>query len=167
MGEHGTPAASSKLVNASRVRLANSARQQRIEVRMIADPRRVCRETLVPNHSGVAQYFCELCELAIVADRQRDKAVGAWKDILRLDIRVAVAAALRGVAGDEPVHGLVGQKRGLHVQHGEIDVVALPSLVAPGQRRHTPTAAYIPVIRSTMGTPTFCGRRRACRRVRR
>ena len=109
--------------------------QQRVEQRMIADPRRVGGETLVLGPFRVAEDFGELGELAVVADRQRDKAVGARKDVLRLDIGMAVAAALRGVAGDQLVHRLVGQKRRLHVEHGEIDVVALPGLVAPRQRR--------------------------------
>ena len=46
-----------------------------------------------------------------------------------------VAAALRRLAGDQVVHRLVGEQRRLHVEHGDIDVVALPGLVAARQRR--------------------------------
>ena len=74
------------------VALCEFGAQQRIEQRMIADARRVRGKPLVLSPFRMTQDFGELGELAIVADRQRDKAVGARKDILRLDIGMAVAA---------------------------------------------------------------------------
>ena len=48
---------------------------------------------------------------------------------------MTVAAALGRGSRNEPVHCLVGEKRRLHVQHCEIDVVAMPGLGATRQGR--------------------------------
>ena len=72
--------------------------QQRIEQRVVPHARRIGGETFIPDPLRVTENFGEPPELAIVADRKRDKAVRAGKNILRLDIGMAVAAALGRVA---------------------------------------------------------------------
>ena len=91
---------------------------------MVSHARGIGSETLVLDPLWVAQDLSEPAELAVIADRQRDKAVQAGENILRLNVGMTVAAALGRGSRNEPVHCLVGEKRRLHVQHGEIDVVA-------------------------------------------
>ena len=78
--------------------------------------------------------------------------------VLRLDVGMAVATALRRLAADQLVHRLVRQEgrlrrrawRGRWSRPGRSRRVVPPR---PGWR----PSAYMPVIRSTIGTPTFCG----------
>ena len=85
-------------------------------------------------HSGWPNDLAQLGELAVVADHQDHVAVGAGIDVLRLDVGMRVAVALRHLARDQVVHRLVGQRGDLHVEHRRCRCVALAGLVAPRQR---------------------------------
>ena len=131
IGAAGTPAASSAATSASRFHAAKAPRQQRRQVGIGADAGGVGREAWGAREAGVADHLAQPCELAVIADREHEMSVGRGKHVLRLDVGMTVAAALRRFAGDEMVHRLVGEERRRDIEHGKVDGLALPRLGAP------------------------------------
>ena len=157
IGEHGTPAASSLAARSARptrrsaressgsapgdcARAPHSWRSARPSaIRACRSPRIICAN------------WPSLPTASTTWPSAQAKTSCGWMLGWRLPPRFGV------LPGDQPVHRLVGEKRGLHVEHGEIDVSPSPVSARRASAARTATAAYMPVMMSTIGTPTFCG----------
>ena len=76
----------------------------------------------------------EPAELAVVADRQDEPAVGAREDGIGADVVVRVAGARRRNPGREIVHALVGEHAGHRVEQRHVDVLAAAGRLALVER---------------------------------
>ena len=158
IGPHGTPARAQASTQWSRSCARQRLDQDRRQRRVVANTSGVGREALVLRQVRPAEHVAEPRELVVVADCQHEVAVAGAKHVLRLDVGMGIAAAPRRLAGDEIVHRLVGQKRHADVEHADVDVFAVAArprgaTARPARR----SRAYMPVMMSTIGTPTFCG----------
>src|SRR5947207_5861532 len=103
--------------------LAEYFSQQRDEGRAIRD---------APGHGGVTRIAgklrpardpAEARELAVVADREDEVAVGGGERFVGHDVRVRVAVASRDLPGSEIVQDLVRAEGDDRVEQGEVDVL--------------------------------------------
>ncbi|OGA02167.1 MAG: hypothetical protein A3I00_02555 [Betaproteobacteria bacterium RIFCSPLOWO2_02_FULL_64_12] len=106
--------------------------QQLVPVPDAVDVERVAR---IGCELGSIERLDKLGELRVVAASEHDIAVAAFENLLRHDVGVAVAPAARSVAGQQVVHRLVGERRDLDVEHGDVDVLAVPGDLAARERR--------------------------------
>ena len=70
-----------------------------------------------------ARRLAELRELTIVSDRQDQLAVRRIEHLVRHDVGVRVAYALRHAAGDQVIHAHVRDHRHLRVEQRHVDVL--------------------------------------------
>ena len=83
----------------------------------------------------VAQNAAQLDELRVVAGGDDDGAVGDWKFLIRHQVGMGIADALRDFAGDQIIERLERQRADGGIDQRSIDVAALAGLLAPRQRR--------------------------------
>ena len=107
--------------------------QQAGEFADVAHALRIGREAFVAHPVGMSKDAAEFGKLPVIAHHQNYIAIGAGIHVLRLDVGVGIAVARRHLARHQVVHGLVGQRGHLHVQHGDVDGVAQAGFVAPRQ----------------------------------
>ena len=84
---------------------------------------------------GAAGDGAEARELAVVADRQDQVAVGDLEHLVRHDVLVRIAGALRRDAGGQVVGAEVGEHRDLGVEQRHVDRLALAGARRGGAAR--------------------------------
>ena len=133
IGPHGTLAASSALSHSARGLSFSRAASSGHEDGAIADAPGVAGEARVGGELAAAGDGAEARELGIVADRQDEVAVGDLEHLVRDDVLVRVAGALRRDAGGEIAGAEIGEHRHLGVEQRHVDRLALAGGVAVAQ----------------------------------
>src|SRR5262249_2461243 len=81
----------------------------------------------------LAEHAAQLGELRVVADSNDHVAVSHGKNLIRHDVRVSVADALRRHTGGEIVERLIGEHPDLRVEQRRVDEAAAFGLLALGK----------------------------------
>jgi hypothetical protein len=155
---HGTPAAVSGSIHAASVRpatmaatIGTSSSRFRTRSGLVAN-RGIGDQLLAPGDAA------KRGELAIVPDGEHHRAVARGEHLVRHDVLVRVAMAVRHVTRAPVVEDLIRAERHGAVEQAEIDVLApRPSDRGDGSAASTATVAYMPPITSVTAMPTFCG----------
>ena len=87
------------------------------------------------RQARLAEHAAQLGELAVVAGRDDDVAVGDRKHLVGHDIGMRIADPLRHLAGDQEVERLVGEHADLRIDQRGVDMAAAAGLLALGERR--------------------------------
>ena len=96
---------------------------------------RIGGEAFILRPFRVAGDGAKARELPIVADRQNHVAIGRREVLIRHDVRMRIAHALRHFAAAQVIGRLVAQRRHLHVEQGQVDMLAQARALAFCQRR--------------------------------
>ena len=82
---------------------------------------------------GAADDVAEARELAIIANRDDDMAVGGGECLIGHDVRMRVAQAPRRISRGQIIHRLIGEHRHLAVEQRHIDILAAAAALAMDQ----------------------------------
>ena len=91
-------------------------------------------EARIGGQLGQTRRGAEALPDVVVADGDHDLAVTGRERFVRRDGGVAVALALRRLAGGEPVRGLVGEQCRCRIQHPDVDALPNAKALARQQR---------------------------------
>src|SRR5882724_9557283 len=129
----------------------------RHELPPMGHARRIGREALVAGQLGAARRGAETRKLTVVADRQHQETIGCRERLVRHDVGMGCAPALRRLARQQVVETLVGERAELGIEQGEVDVWPAPERCRSNSAPSMALTAYMPAMRSATATPTFCG----------
>ena len=91
-------------------------------------------EPLVATEFGYTQRFTKFSELAVVTHGDDDVPVATGEHLIRNDIGMGVAPALRHLARGQIIHVHVGEHGDRHVEQGHVDILARTGALAVRQR---------------------------------
>src|SRR5689334_8761943 len=100
--------------------------------------------------------LAELRELTVVADGDHHLTVPGIEDLIRNNVRVSVALALRRLTRNEVIQVHVGHRGDLNIEQCHVDVLPLPVVARCVMAARMATVEYMPVMISANATPTFC-----------
>ena len=103
--------------------------------RAVGDAGGVGGETGIVGQGVEADGLAELAELAVIAHREDEMAVGRRDDLIGRDVGMGVAHALRRAAGDQEIEVLVCEHGHLGVEQRHVDELALAGGLGVAQRR--------------------------------
>ncbi len=141
---HGTPAATSAVVQSSRGRAQEHRRDGCAQCIVVHHACRVGREPRVARQRDEPGDAAEAGELQVVADGQEEVAVGSAERVVRRDRRMAVAEPPRHHPGIQKGGRLVAEERHHRIHHRHVDVLAGAAALARKQcqqdalHRHQP-----------------------------
>ena len=110
----------------------------------VLDADGVGREARIGQQRFLAKSLAEALKGRVIADREDDIAILGREFLIGRDIGVLIAKARRVFACRQIIHALIGKPGHMRVQHADINLLALPGIVAMVHRRENANAAIKP-----------------------